>query len=273
MSERKVLQKYIPPDFDPSKLGRNKGPKSDKLPTVRLMTPMSMRCTRCGTFIPKSKKFNARKQTIDGETYLGIQIFRFFFRCPGCSGEVSFKTDPKNMDYKAEAGAVRNFEPWRENHVEETDEERLQRLEAEEQDVDAMKDLEAKMHDAQRDMAVADALDEIRAQNARNERAADFGQVSTVTDTADNDRERQEREDAEAARMAFQRIRQWSALDTLEEEIIEDDSASTTSGTTSLTPTSTVNDVPKTTPPISFKKTVRPKKNFSAALGIKKKVT
>jgi uncharacterized protein with PIN domain len=73
-----------------------------------------MRCTRCGTFIPKSKKSNARKEVPTDEQYLGIQKFRFYFRCPQCHGEISFMTDPKNMDYTAEADAQRNFEPWRE---------------------------------------------------------------------------------------------------------------------------------------------------------------
>ena len=54
MSERKVLQKYYPPDFDPAALGRRKsgnkdaGPRTQK---VRIMAPWSMRCDRCGTFI------------------------------------------------------------------------------------------------------------------------------------------------------------------------------------------------------------------------------
>jgi hypothetical protein len=58
MSERKVLSKYYPPDFDPSKIGRTKGPKQvgPKQITVRLMAPFSMRCTACGEFIYKGRK-------------------------------------------------------------------------------------------------------------------------------------------------------------------------------------------------------------------------
>jgi hypothetical protein len=44
MSERKVLNKYFPPDFDPSKIPRGKKAKN-KQQVVRLMAPFSMKCT------------------------------------------------------------------------------------------------------------------------------------------------------------------------------------------------------------------------------------
>ena len=48
-----------------------------------------------------------------GEEYLGITVYRFYFKCPQCSAELVMKTDPKNSDYTVEAGASRNYEPWR----------------------------------------------------------------------------------------------------------------------------------------------------------------
>ncbi|ODV88695.1 hypothetical protein CANCADRAFT_12851, partial [Tortispora caseinolytica NRRL Y-17796] len=133
MSERKALNKYIPPDYDPSVV-KTKNKKKDNRQSVRLALPYSMRCTACGEFIYKGKKFNAKKE-FTNDTYLGIKIWRFYIRCTHCSGEITFKTDPKNADYVAENGAVRNFEPWRDPAKEtETDEQRLARLEKEEQE-------------------------------------------------------------------------------------------------------------------------------------------
>ncbi|GAB1517587.1 Pre-mRNA-splicing factor cwf16 [Rhizoctonia solani] len=166
MAERKVLNKYYPPDFDPSKIPRRSGPKNSQQ-VVRLMAPFSMRCNSCGEFIYKGKKFNARKETVEGETYYGIRIFRFYIKCTLCSAEITFKTDPKNTDYVAEHGAQRNFEPWREESAVE-EEDRLARLEEEENN--PMKALENRTVDSKREMDILDALQDIRARNARNEK-------------------------------------------------------------------------------------------------------
>ncbi|TFK97105.1 hypothetical protein BDV98DRAFT_607882 [Pterulicium gracile] len=166
MAERKVLNKYFPPDFDPSLIPRRRGPKNSQQ-VVRLMAPFSMRCNTCGEYIYKGKKFNARKETVEDEDYHGIKIFRFYIKCTLCSAEITFKTDPKNTDYLAEHGASRNFEPWREEAAVD-EEERLAKFEAEEND--PMKVLENRTQDSKREMDILDALQDIRARNARNER-------------------------------------------------------------------------------------------------------
>lgn len=84
-----------------------------------------------------------------------------------CSAEITFKTDPKNTDYTAEHGASRNFEPWRDEKQGQED-DRLARLEEEENN--PMKALENRTVDAKREMDILDALQDIRARNARNER-------------------------------------------------------------------------------------------------------
>ena len=90
MGERKVLNKYYPPDFDPAAVPRLKITK-DRQYKVRLMAPFHMRCVNCGNFIYKGTKFNAVKETAKGEDYLGLMIFRFYIRCPRCCGEITFK--------------------------------------------------------------------------------------------------------------------------------------------------------------------------------------
>lgn len=222
MSERKVLSKYYPPEFDPSKIKRtpkSERPTGPKLMPVRLMAPFSMKCTSCGEYIYKGRKFNARKETTD-EKYLTIPIYRFYIRCTRCSSEITFKTDPKNMDYTSERGAKRNFESWRDpesDALKETDEQRLDRLEREEAEEaenaerNAMEELEQKMEDSKREMQIADALDEIRTRNARIERgekgAKEEEALKIAKQAAENSRAAQEREDEEAARKAFERLK------------------------------------------------------------------
>lgn len=174
MADRKALNHYYPPDFDPSKIPRRKAPK-DAQQTVRLMAPFSMRCNTCGEYIYKGKKFNARKELVIGEDYYGIKIFRFYIKCTQCSAEITFKTDPKNADYAAEHGASRNFVPTKEEDDGDaedkllTEEEKLERK-LEKMEGDPMKQLEARTLDSKREMEILDALQDIRTRNARLER-------------------------------------------------------------------------------------------------------
>lgn len=179
MSERKVLNKYFPPDFDPSKIKRRKMPK-DPQQVIRLMAPFSMRCNRCGEYIYKGKKFNARKETAVGEEYYGIKVFRFYIKCPMCSSEITFKTDPKNADYTCEQGATRNFENWIENDpngkagampdaAADDDYDSEGNLREEAQERDAMADLERSQEQSKREMELMDELADLRQRNARVE--------------------------------------------------------------------------------------------------------
>ena len=166
MGERKVLNNYIPPDFDPSIIPKFKRSK-DRIQEIRMMLPFSMQCNTCGEYLYKGKKFNSKKEDCKGEDYMGIRRFRFYIKCSVCSAEIAFKTDPKNTDYECESGATRNFEVWRD--AEQAKEEVAKERE-EEDEHDTMKALENRTLDSKLEMDVLDALDEIKAINQRHER-------------------------------------------------------------------------------------------------------
>ena len=268
MSERKVLTKYYPPDFDPSKIVRTRGSKQagPKQMTVRLMAPFSMKCISCGEYIYKGRKFNARKETSD-EKYYSIPIYRFYIRCTRCSAEITFKTDPKNMDYTCEKGAKRNFERWRDQSAtEETEEQRLDRLEQDEEEKNAMVELETKTLDAKREMQIADALDEIRVWNARMERGEGVIEAIGVKERMrDEAREREEQEIEEAAKRAFE-----TEAGEKVKRLTEEEEGLFGTGIDVPTFTSTVQDKPDPVIP-TFTRTIKKKRDLKAALGIKRK--
>ncbi len=119
-----------------------------------------------------------------------------------------------------------------------------------------MAELEAKTVDAKREMAVADALDEIRTRNAAREAAAAHDPSGGVSADLSllSAQEEQDRIDAEEARKAFQRTRNPAEL-LGEEEIVEDSMG------------------PPEPPRIQPAKTKKPNKReeLRARLGIKRK--
>ncbi len=189
------------------------------------------------------------------------------------------------MDYTCERGAKRNFEVWRkadgedDAHKLETDEERLDRLEAEEAERGAMEVLEGKVVDAKREMEIADALDEIRTRNARIQRVEGKGEVDKALEQAERaraelelEKRRLEAEDEEAARRAFGRGIEidedvedgmGEGIDKPERGVVGDGGVSQVTAAKGATVGSM--------PPPEFKRVVKKKKDFSAALGIKKK--
>ena len=181
MGERKVLNKYYPPDFDPAKLPRGKRARDEQM-KVRMMLPMSVRCNTCGNFMYKGTKFNTRMENVETENYLGIKVFRFYWRCTGCAAEFTIKTDPKNSDYSMEHGATRNYEPWREKEVVAA--QTVQQREEEERG-NAMKALENRTLDSKREMDIVQALDEQRSLNARHEQVTADQALAALKRTAE----------------------------------------------------------------------------------------
>lgn len=189
------------------------------------------------------------------------------------------------MDYRAEKGAKRNFEPWRDasaadGSYKETEAETLDRLEREEgeeqeqMERDKMAELEEKMHDSKREMAIADALDEIRTRNARIEKTEGMGGdvgglLGPERAEGDEARRREEEEDEEAARRAFMTETGERVKRLVEEEGQEGPSnGGDGAGVGSSASAKPTDAMP---PPPSFARTKKPKKPLANGLGIKKK--
>jgi hypothetical protein len=164
MAERKVLNKYYPPDFDPTKLRRFEKKTVRRMCNVRMMLPMSVRCYTCQNYMYIGTKFNMKVETVKDEDYLGIKVYRFYFKCTQCYAEITFKTDPKNHDYVSEWGAKRNHETWKDMLMAE---EEFKEIKQSEMKDDAMKSLEHRTYDSKREMDILDALDQVKSLNRR----------------------------------------------------------------------------------------------------------
>lgn len=123
------------------------------------MVPFNMQCNTCGDYIAKAKKFNARKETIENEEYIGLKIFRFYFKCPVCMAEITFKTDPKNCDYELEHGATRNFQALRLSEQQALQEAKEKE---EEQKLNPIKLLEERTKNSRREMEELEELEELK---------------------------------------------------------------------------------------------------------------
>lgn len=143
------------------------------------MAPFNMRCVTCGEYIYKGKKFNARKEDVENETYLGIRIYRFYIKCTRCLQEISFKTDPQATDYVIEAGATRNFMALKlaeEQAKREEDELR------EEEANNPMKLLENRTEQSRNEIELLESLEELKDLNRRHQNIDYEGMLEQYND-------------------------------------------------------------------------------------------
>ncbi|AET38155.1 mRNA splicing protein YJU2 Ecym_2424 [Eremothecium cymbalariae DBVPG len=198
MSERKVINKYYPPDYDPQKAEKQVRQLSKKLKTmrqdsvtIRLMTPFSIRCLKCSEYIPKFRKFNGKKEVLPEKYLETIKIYRLSIKCPRCNSMISFKTDPNRGDYTMEVGGVRNYTKENNNSQikpDESTEETLERLlkEEEEQNLteeqkgkDRLEHLEERLAKLQQEQADDEAIEALQKNNLlRMKRAAALDMLS-----------------------------------------------------------------------------------------------
>lgn len=153
------------------------------------MAPFNMRCVTCGEYIYKGKKFNARKEDVENEDYLGIRIYRFYIKCTRCLQEISFKTDPRNTDYEIEAGATRNFMALK---LAEEQARREEEEAREEEATNPMKLLENRTQQSRNEIELLESLEELRDLN-RRQQDVDYDTMLQQYDPSESIREREER--------------------------------------------------------------------------------
>jgi hypothetical protein len=172
MADDKLMNRYYPPDFDPSKLLpvkaiRPKRAAGPKQLAIRMMVPFTMKCDHCKEFIFIGTKFNSRCEKIPGKTNLGLNAYRFYGACKHCKGEFVFRTDPERSDYVLESGGTRSYEAFKDADLAE---EELRRSKAEAEEADEGEKLENKIYDTAEEMRRIEELQELRSMNKREAR-------------------------------------------------------------------------------------------------------
>ncbi|XP_032868025.1 coiled-coil domain-containing protein 130 [Amblyraja radiata] len=122
MGERKGVNKYYPPDFDPAKHGslnkyKNSHPLRERarklsqgILIIRFEMPYNIWCDGCGKHIGMGVRYNAEKKKVGN--YYTTPIYRFRMKCHLCVNYIEMQTDPANCDYVIVSGARRKEERW-----------------------------------------------------------------------------------------------------------------------------------------------------------------
>lgn len=157
MSERKVLNKYYPPDYDGAAVPRIKNKK--KQLDVRTMIPFNMRCSTCENYISCGTKFNVKREVVQGETYKNLRIDRFYFKCPRCMATIVYRTNLEEKGYEIEQGATENFRALK---LAEQREREQAEAEEEEEKIDPMKQLERRTKASKQQMEASEQIQSLR---------------------------------------------------------------------------------------------------------------
>ncbi|XP_052394152.1 probable splicing factor YJU2B [Carassius gibelio] len=122
MGERKGVNKYYPPDFDPAKHGsingyykthplRERARKlSQGILIIRFEMPYNIWCDGCKNHIGMGVRYNAEKKKVGN--YYTTPIYRFRMKCHLCVNYIEMQTDPATCDYVIVSGAQRKEERW-----------------------------------------------------------------------------------------------------------------------------------------------------------------
>lgn len=146
----------------------------------------------------------------------------FYIRCPRCSAEITFKTDPKNSDYACEIGAARNFEPQR---AEDTANASAAAAREEEEANNPMRALENRTADSRRELDIINSLEDLRSINAMKEKAKSSGDVIEWFNKEKEALEKRQEEDEEEEeiRRIFGRTEDGARLKRLVDDYNDDE--------------------------------------------------
>ncbi|XP_071954402.1 coiled-coil domain-containing protein 130 homolog [Antedon mediterranea] len=122
MGERKGVNKYYPPDFDPQKHQsldkyHNTHPLRERakkihlgILVIRYEMPYNVWCEGCGKHIGMGVRYNAEKKKVGN--YYTTPIYQFKMKCHLCDNYLVMETDPKNCEYKCISGVRRKNQKW-----------------------------------------------------------------------------------------------------------------------------------------------------------------
>ncbi|XP_023576015.1 coiled-coil domain-containing protein 130 [Octodon degus] len=142
MGERKGVNKYYPPDFNPAKHGslnryHNSHPLRERarklsqgILIIRFEMPYNIWCDGCKNHIGMGVRYNAEKKKVGN--YYTTPIYRFRMKCHLCVNYIEMQTDPASCDYVIVSGAQRKEERWDMEDNEQvlpTEHEKKQKLE------------------------------------------------------------------------------------------------------------------------------------------------
>lgn len=108
MADRKAVNKYYPPDWDPTKGSINKHNKSHPLRhrakkidqgilTIRFELPYNIWCLKCDNHVAMGVRYNAEKSKVGN--YYSTPIYKFRMKCHLCDNYFEIQTDPAKFDY------------------------------------------------------------------------------------------------------------------------------------------------------------------------------
>ncbi|KAK2819586.1 hypothetical protein Q7C36_021232 [Tachysurus vachellii] len=170
MGERKGVNKYYPPDFDPAKHRsingyRNTHPLRERarklsqgILIIRFEMPYNIWCDGCKNHIGMGVRYNAEKKKVGN--YYTTPIYRFRMKCHLCVNYIEMQTDPATCDYVIVSGANRKEERW--NMAENEQILTTEHTEKEKLETDAMYKLDHGGKDKEKLRAAIPSLSELQ---------------------------------------------------------------------------------------------------------------